>query len=122
MSTIKEAVVNYLAAWNEPDPVRRRAVVGRTWTEDGTNIDAHRQGAGHDAIDTMIGQAQAMLPGYKVRLTSGIEAHNNRVRFSWEAGGAPDAPLYLAGTDFAVLAPDGRLQTVTGFVDAAPSR
>jgi hypothetical protein len=122
MSTINEAVVNYLAAWNERDPARRRAIVDRAWTDGGSYIDAHRQGVGHDEIDTMIGQAQAMLPGYKVRLISGIEAHNNRVRFSWEAGGAPEAPLYLAGTDFAIVAPDGRLQSVTGFVDAAPAQ
>lgn len=34
------------------------------------------------------------------------------------AGGAADAPLYLAGTDFFVLADDGRVQTVAGFVDS----
>jgi SnoaL-like domain len=122
MSTINEAVVNYIAAWNERDSARRRAVVAKTWTEHGSYIDAHRNGIGHDAIDAMISQTQSMLPGYKVRLVSGIEAHNNRVRFSWAAGGTPEAPLYLAGTDFAELASDGRLQSVAGFVDAAPAR
>jgi hypothetical protein len=121
MTHINEAVVNYIAAWNERDPAQRRAVVAKTWTDEGRYIDAHRTGTGHDAIDAMIGQAQAALPGYKVRLVSGIEAHNDRVRFSWEAGGTPDAPLYIAGTDFAEVASDGRLRCVTGFVDAAPA-
>ncbi len=31
------------------------------------------------------------------------------------------SPLFFAGTDFAVLAGDGRLQAVTGFIDAMPS-
>ena len=53
---------------------------------------------------------------------SGIEAHNDQVRFSWGAGGADQAPLYLGGTDFGVMAPDGRFRSVTGFVDAAPAR
>jgi hypothetical protein len=122
MSSINEAVVNYLGAWNERDPAKRRELIARTWTEDGAYLDAHRHGVGHDAIDGLIGQAQAQFPGYRLRLVSGIEAHNDRVRFSWEAGGAADAPLYLAGTDFAVLAADGRLTAVTGFVDAAPAR
>jgi hypothetical protein len=122
MSTINEAVLNYIAAWNERDPARRLAVVAKAWTDDGSYIDAHRHGNGHDAIDAMIGQTQSTLPGYRVRLVSGIEAHNNRIRFSWEAGGTAEAPLYIAGTDFAEVAMDGRLQSVTGFVDAAPAR
>jgi hypothetical protein len=32
-----------------------------------------------------------------------------------------DAPLYLGGTDFAVIGGDGRFTAVTGFVDAAPA-
>jgi hypothetical protein len=43
------------------------------------------------------------------------------VRFSWQAGGTAEAPLFFAGTDFATLAPDGRFRTVTGFTDAAPA-
>jgi hypothetical protein len=43
------------------------------------------------------------------------------VRFSWAAGGTSDAPLYLGGTDFAMLAPDGRIDSVAGFIDAAPA-
>jgi hypothetical protein len=121
MSNINEVVVNYIAAWNERDDAKRHAIIRQTWTEDGVYLDSHRQGSGHNAIDAMIGQAQSQFPGYRIRLISGIEAHNGRVRFSWEAGGAPDAPLYLAGTDFAVVAEDGRLASVTGFTDAAPA-
>jgi len=97
MSTVNEFVVNYLAAWNETDDNKRRDLVARTWTEDGTYIDAHRRESGHDGIDTMMQTAQAQFPGYRLRLVSGIEAHNSFVRFSWAGGGAPDAPLYLAG-------------------------
>ena len=122
MSSINQAVVNYIAAWNECDPANRKAIVAATWTEDGCYLDAHRHGIGHQAIDAMIGEAQRQFPGYRIRLISGIEAHNDRMRFSWEAGGAQEAPLYLAGTDFAIVAPDGRLVSVTGFVDAAPAR
>jgi hypothetical protein len=50
-----------------------------------------------------------------------VEAHNHFVRFSWAAGGTADAPLYIGGTDFATIAPDGRIKAVTGFMDAAPA-
>lgn len=69
----------------------------------------------------MIRAAQEQFPGYRVRLVSGIETHNGYLRFSWAAGGAPDAPLYLGGTDFATVGRDGRFQSVAGFVDAAPA-
>ena len=121
MYNVNEVVVGYLAAWNERDAARRRALVGEVWTEDAAYVDAHRRGEGHDGIDKMIAAAQAQYPGYRLRLVSGIETHNSYIRFSWAAGGIPEAPLYLGGTDFAVIAPDGRLKIVAGFVDAAPA-
>ncbi len=120
MSNVNELVVSYLAAWNERDDKRRRELVGRTWSEDGTYVDAHRRGDGRDGIDAMIKAAQEQFPGYHLRLVSGIEAYQGYVRFSWAAGGSAEAPLYLAGTDFATIA-DGRLQAVAGFTDAAPA-
>jgi hypothetical protein len=121
MTNINETVVRYIAAWNERDPKRRRELVAATWSEDGSYIDAHRQSQGHGAIDAMVAAAQAQFPGYRLSLVSDIEAHNRFVRFSWAAGGTPEAPLYLGGTDFATLAGDGRIKTVAGFTDAAPA-
>ena len=121
MPNINETVVRYLAAWNERDPKRRRDLVAETWIEEGSYIDAHRQGNGHAAIDAMLAATQAQFPGYRLNLVSGIEAHNNFVRFSWAAGGTKEAPLYIGGTDFATLAADGRIKTVAGFMDAAPA-
>jgi hypothetical protein len=78
-------------------------------------------GHGHTAIDAMLGATQVQFPNYRLSLVSGIEAHNNFVRFSWAAGGTAEAPLYIGGTDFATLAPDGRMKTVAGFMDASPA-
>jgi hypothetical protein len=121
IGNVNELVVRYIAAWNERDAERRRDLIAKTWTTDGTYIDAHRRGIGHDGIDTMIAAAQAQFPEYRLRLVSGIETHNGYLRFRWAAGGSAEAPLYLAGTDFAVVADDGGFKSVTGFVDAAPA-
>ena len=120
-SAIDEAVVRYIAAWNETDAGRRHALVAQTWTEDGTFRDPIVGGAGHDGIAAMIGAVQQRLPFHRFRLISGIDAHHGRVRYRWEAGGTAEAPLYFAGTDFAILAPDGRFASVTGFLDAIPT-
>src|SRR5262249_22130012 len=121
MSDVNELVITYLAAWNERDPKRRRELVAKTWDERGSYLDAHRRANGIDAIDAMIQTAQMQFPGYRLRLVNGIETHNGHVRFSWSAGGTPEAPLYLGGTDFASIGGEGRLQSVVGFTDAAPA-
>jgi hypothetical protein len=120
-SAIDGTVARYIAAWNETDATRRRALVAQTWSEDGSYRDPIVGGEGHDAIAAMIGAVQERLPFYRFRLISGIDAHNGRVRYRWEAGGTAEAPLYFAGTDFAILAPDGRFASVTGFLDAMPT-
>jgi hypothetical protein len=122
MSNANEVVVRYLAAWNEPEPKRRRELVAKAWTDDGTYVDAARDGKGHDSLDAMIAAAQGHFPGYRLRLASGIEAHHDYLRFSWVAGGTAETPLYIKGTDFVVMAGDGRIRSVVGFVDAAPAR
>ena len=97
MSDVNQLVVTYLAAWNEIDPRDRLDLVAKTWTENGTYIDAHRRGVGHDGIDAMIAAAQQQFPGYRLRLVSSIEGHNEYVRFAWAAGGSAEAPLYSQG-------------------------
>ncbi|MBR0857605.1 nuclear transport factor 2 family protein [Bradyrhizobium liaoningense] len=121
MVGVNDIVVRYPAAWNEQDAKRRRDLIAATWTEDGTYVDRVRDGRGHDAIDGMIAKAQGQFPGYRLNLASGVEVHHDYVRFSWVAGATVDAPLYIKGTDFAVIADDGRFKSVVGFVDAAPA-
>jgi hypothetical protein len=117
---IRESVLRYLAAWNERDTKRRLELVSQTWTEDGTYVDHARQGHDHESISAMIAKAQIPLPGYRTYLASGIERHHEYLRFSWAAGGAPETPLYLKGTDIVVIAADFRFKSVIGFVDVAP--
>lgn len=122
MGNVNEAVVRYLAAWNEREPKRRRDLVAKAWTEDGTYVDAAREGSGHDSLDAMLATAQQHFPGYRLNLASGVDVHHDYVRFSWVAGGTQEAPLFIKGTDFVVMAADGRMKSVVGFTDAAPAR
>ena len=49
-------------------------------------------------------------------LASGPDAHNNRVRFSWNLVPDGGEPL-VTGIDFGTLSEDGRLHSVTGFLE-----
>lgn len=110
----------YLAAWNETDAARRRALIGRTWTESAVYVDPLMRGAGHDGIDAMIAGVQARFPGFVFRRVTPVDAHGEHLRFTWELGPAGEAAL-VVGTDFATVSADGRLSGMTGFIDRAPA-
>jgi hypothetical protein len=119
MATEVEQVIDqYIAAWNETDPATRRALIARTWTEDGCYLDPLMSGEGHDGIDAMVGAVQTQFPGHRFRRTGELDTHHDRVRFSWELGPEAGPPL-AGGVDFGVVS-DGRLHTITGFLDFAP--
>lgn len=117
MAEITTVVDDYIAMWNEPDPAARREIIARTWTEDATYVDPLMSGSGPEGIDAMVAAAQQQFPGHRFHLSFGPDAYNDRVRFAWrlvaEDGGATAA----AGVDFGLVAGDGRLQAVTGFLE-----
>jgi hypothetical protein len=115
MADPKELAGRYIDTWNETDPARRRELVARTFTEDASYVDPLMSGEGTAEIDAMIAGAQQQYPGHRFALLDSVDAHHDRVRFSWTI--APDGGEPIAvGTDFAVLADDGRLCAVTGFL------
>ena len=114
-----ELIERYIACWNEGDAARRRALVAATFAGDATYCDPILQGEGHAGIDALIAAAQAQFPGLRFRRRGGADAHHDRLRFAWELGPAGAAAI-AGGTDMAVLAADGRLAAVTGFIDFAP--
>src|SRR4051812_6052035 len=115
MTNITSVVETYIAAWNETDPARRLELVGRAWTEDGSYLDPLMSGQGVSGIAEMIGAAQTQFPGHRFELAFGPDAHNDVVRFAWDLRGA-NGPV-ASGPDFATVAEDGRLHTVTGFLE-----
>ncbi len=115
-----DLIDRYIAAWNETDAGRRRDLIARTWTEDATYVDPLMRGDGAAGIDAMIAGVQARFPGWRFARLGTVDAHGDRVRFAW-ALGPEGAEAPIAGTDFAVLSPGGRLAAVTGFIDRMPA-
>src|SRR5262245_6263918 len=120
MSNFTDLVDRYIAIWNETDDERRRNLIARTWTEDSTYLDPLMRGEGRIGIDAMIRGVQLQFSGLLFRRTSDVDAHNDRVRFSWELG-PEGGPALAAGVAFGVVTCDC-LQTSTGFRDFAPKQ
>ena len=115
MTDITTIVDGYIAAWNETDADRRRALVADAFADDASYVDPLMTGDGTDGIVAMIGAAQQQFPGHRFELSAGPDAHHDRVRSAWTLIG--DATPVAAGVDFATVAGDGRLRAVTGFLE-----
>ena len=96
MTNANNAAARYIAAWNERDDSERRALIAATYTDDAYYVDPARSGKGHGGLDKMIASVHRQFPpAYRFRLKGAVDAHNNRARFQWEAGGQSDAPLHF---------------------------
>jgi hypothetical protein len=117
MTDITTLIDGYIDTWNEADPQRRRALVAQTWTEDGSYVDPLMTGTGTDGIDAMIAGAQQQFPGHRFELAGVPDAHHDRVRFTWHLKPVDGNDVVAIGHDFGVVAADGRLSSVTGFLE-----
>ncbi len=111
----------YVAAWNEPDADARRRAVAELWTEDGAYTDPLAAVEGHEAIATVIARAREMFPGHVFGLIGDPDAHHDVVRFGWELVPEGGGEAVVVGFDVAVVAEDGCLRNVYGFLDKVPT-
>src|SRR5690242_11766048 len=108
----------YIALWNEKAPSRRRGMLSQDWTSDATYVDPLMSGAGADGVDALIAGVQQRFPEFKFTLIGEANGYGDNIRFSWGLGpDGVDSPI--KGTDFAVLK-DGRIRSITGFLDQVP--
>jgi hypothetical protein len=117
MADVATLIDSYIAAWNERDSTRRRALVTQTFTDDADYLDPLMHGEGQDGVDAMISAVQSQYPDHRFELAAGPDAHNDRVRFSWHLVGNGGPNPAVTGHDFGTVAEDGRLRSVTGFLE-----
>jgi hypothetical protein len=110
----------YIDAWNETNPVARRAAIEALWTEDGSYVDPIVVANGREEIDATIAAVQSQFPDFEFRLAGDVDGHHDQCRFFWELGPRnSEAPV--VGFDVAVTGSDGKLTTVLGFLDKVPA-
>lgn len=111
----------YIATWNETDPAARRALVEAAYTSDAVYIDPLVEAAGHDAIDATLADVQTQFAGLVFTLGGPVDGHHNLARFQWHLGPEGDGEPAVIGFDVIVIAEDGRIREVGGFLDKVPA-
>jgi hypothetical protein len=118
MTDIERTVEGYFDMWNETDPARRRELIERTWAPVASYVDPMFSADGYEELDEMVAGVHRQFPGHRFRLTGAVDIHHNRVHWGWELTTPDGGAAVASGVDFAVLATDGRLGEVTGFISA----
>jgi hypothetical protein len=119
--TVESVVDAYGAAWLEEDPDARRALLDKAWSDGGVYRDPTADLSGRAALSDHIGGFHRRTPGARIVITSAVDAHHGKLRFTWRMLGADGATM-LEGIDFGELAADGRLASITGFFGPLPPR
>ena len=118
MTDVNIIARRYIDLWNERTPGRRREILAANWADDAKYTDPLMSGDGHDGVDALIAGVQQRFPDFRFQLIGEPDGFDDHVRFSWELG--PDgADSPIKGTDFALLR-EGRIRSVTGFLDQVP--
>lgn len=119
MTTLPQCFSNLLAAWNEYDPAKMRALVEAALTEDVEFTDPNYQIVGIDAFIDQINEFRAGAGKVRLVPTSGVDMHHDRARYSW-------AVLQLDGTRFdgfdavALDMKQGKIKRIDGFFGPLP--
>jgi len=120
MPSISETVAAYAAAWLETDEAKRRRLLEAAWADDGVYTDPTAHVEGRDALVAHIEGFLVQMPGARIRPTSGVDVHHDRLRFTWLMDGADGKPM-MEGIDFGEVGPDGRLRRIVGFFGPPPA-
>jgi len=119
MTDAQSIAQRYIDLWNERDAERRLNILATAWSDDARYTDPLATAKGPTEIAALIGGVQQRFPDFRFALIGKVDGFGDNVRFSWGLGpkGAADAPI--KGTDFAAIR-DGKIETVTGFLDQVP--
>jgi ketosteroid isomerase-like protein len=121
MTQYDTAAERYFAAWNADGAEAIAKAVSEAFTEDATYTDPLADVAGHEGIAAVIAGAHQQFPGFEFRLKEGsVDGNHHIARFSWDLVSTADGSSPAGGSDVVSLAEDGRIRSVSGFLDRAP--
>jgi hypothetical protein len=112
-------VERYLAFWNAPTNEARHALATEAFTDDVRYYAPIGVLCGADQLIEFREQLAGHVGAVDIDAREQPEAYNDRVRLRWEIRLAT-GESFATGTDVIVVESDGRISSVTAFLDRAP--
>lgn len=111
-----QAIARYGAAWHETDPEKRRALLAEALAETFVFEDPLDHVVGREALDAHMARFHEEWPGSRFEVTSDIDIHRRRHRFTWRMI-RPDGQTSVEATNFGTADDKGRLLEMIDFFD-----
>jgi hypothetical protein len=115
----RETVERYLRFWNAETAAEQRDLASVTFTDDIQYCAPIGLLSGPQALMDFRNQAAERLGTVVFRLRGEPDFHHDRARLRWEIEARGERP-FAAGADVLVFDQDGRVGSVTAFLDQAP--
>jgi hypothetical protein len=137
MTHQNELADRYVSLWNEPDPERRRELLGALWAENGAQLlqspaeireiaarpgigmTARLEALGHAELEARVASAYGEWVergGFRFRHQGNADRVADVVKFNWEMVDAEDT-VAAVGLTVLVLGPDGRIARDYQFIE-----
>jgi hypothetical protein len=122
VSELDELVARYVAAWNEPHPDKRRALVVDLWNEGAIRYNHAGKQDGRDAIADAVASTYARFGarGLRFRPIGSPVGHHQVLKFSWEMFTAETGEVDSIGTTFLLLNLDNMIERDYQFTEETP--
>ena len=112
-----DTVASYVRFWNV-EPAEQRRTGGEVFTDDVTYVAPVGVLTGVEALAGFTEQFVGNVGAYEFRARTEPDVHHDRARLQWEIR-VGDAS-FAEGTDVLTADGDGRIRSITTFVDRAP--
>lgn len=112
-------VERYIEFWNASSPLEQRRLAACTFAEQVEYSALPGVLTGAEALIDFHDQFVEHLGSAAFRAREEPEFHHDRARLKWEIIVGKNTS-FAAGTDVMVFDPDGRIRSVTAFLDRAP--
>ncbi|HEX5918626.1 MAG TPA: nuclear transport factor 2 family protein [Nocardioides sp.] len=118
-ATGRTAAGRYVEFWNASSAEEQRRIADEAFAPD---VDYHVPLGVMRGVEQLVGfreQFAERMPDYRFRARTAPDAHHDRARLQWEL--VVDGESFATGTDVLALDTEGRIVSVTGFLDRAPA-
>jgi hypothetical protein len=118
---MRACIEAYVAAWNEPDGDKRRALIEQACSPELRFVTARARIVGYDGLDALIAEFQRRRPGDRAVLAGPVDIQGHLYRCAGRVASTMGPPLPDA-FDAGECDDDGRIRLILTFTGVALPR